>query len=110
MRQFGIWLSGLSAASAALAIVIAVESEVAAARPGVDPGSVNRVLKGDRLPLIPSRGASDVRPGSLHPRALEAPRVLEAPRHDPKLPDECTAVFNPKRNTFSMEVAGRCIG
>jgi hypothetical protein len=102
MRQFGIWLSNLGAASAALAIVVAVESEVAAARPGVDPGSVNRVLKGDRLPLTPSRGASDVRPGSLTPR--------ETPRHEPKLPDECTAVFNPKRNTFSTEVAGRCIG
>jgi hypothetical protein len=104
MHQFGIWLSSLGAASAALAIVVAGESEVAAARPGVDPGSVNRVLKGDRLPLTPSRGASDVWPGSL------TPRVLETPRHEPKLPDECTAVFNPKRNTFSTEVAGRCIG
>jgi hypothetical protein len=103
-QQFGIWLSGLGAAAAALSIVIAVESEVAAARPGVDPASVNRILKGDRMPLIPGRGASDVRPSSLHPR------VLETPRDEPKLPGECSAVFNAKRNTFSTEVAGRCIG
>ena len=104
MRQFGIWLSGVGAASAALAIVIAAESEVAAARPGVDSGTVNRILKGDRMPLIPANGASNVRPGSLTPRAMDTPRV------EPKLPDECSAVFNAKRNTFSIEVAGRCIG
>ena len=40
------------------------------------------------MPLIPGNGASNVRPGSLTPRAMDTPRV------EPKLPDECSAVFN----------------
>src|SRR5262245_59208985 len=87
MRQFGICLGGLGAAAVALAVVIGMESEVAAARSGVDPATVNRVLKGDRLPLTRSRGATDVRPTMDRP--VEAPRALQ-----PKLPDECTLVFN----------------
>jgi hypothetical protein len=102
MRQSDFYLGGLGALAAILALVISLESEVVAAgRPQVDPGAaVNRVLKGDRLPVIPGRGASDARPADTRPAEVQ----------QPKLPDECNAIFNAKRNMFSTEVAGRCVG
>jgi hypothetical protein len=97
-RQRGYLYGGLGVAVAMLSMVAALEAQVATARPGVergvDRGSVNRTLKGDRLPLIP--GATGAIP-------IELPRALE-----PKLPDGCDDA-NAPRGPFSAEVAGRCI-
>ena len=93
-RQRGYLYGGLGVAVAMLSMVAALEAQVATARPGVERGSVNRTLKGDRLPLIP--GATGAIP-------IELPRALE-----PKLPDGCDDA-NAPRGPFSAEVAGRCI-
>jgi hypothetical protein len=96
MRRKSGYVVGCGAAVAMLSFVASLEVEVAAARTGAEPAPVNRTLKGDRMPLVP--GMRSVRPAET--RRLS----------DPKLPDECHAAFDPRRNTFSAEVAGRCLG
>jgi hypothetical protein len=93
-RQRGYLYGGLGVAVALLSMVAALEAQVASAPSGVERGSVNRALKGDRLPLIP--GATGAVPTEL-PRARE-----------PKLPDGCDDA-NAPRGPFSAEVAGRCV-
>jgi hypothetical protein len=96
-RQRGYLFGGLGVAVAMLSMIAALEAQVATARPGVgvDRGTVNRALKGDRLPLIP--GATGAAPIDLRPAATE-----------PKLPDGCEEAHAP-RSPFSAEVAGRCL-
>jgi len=96
-RQRRYLVGGLGAAAAMLIVLLGLEAQVGAqveaARRGVDPGTVNRALKGDRLPLIPR--ASDAKP---------APRAPE-----PKLPDGCVGGFTSTKNVLSTEVPGRCV-
>jgi hypothetical protein len=94
MHRGSRYLVGFGGAVALLSVIVSLEIEVAAARGGVEPAPINRMLKGDRLSA--SSGVTSARP--LAPRAGE-----------PKLPDECHATFSARNNTFSAEVAGRCI-
>ncbi len=94
MHRMSGYLVGLGGAMAMLGLIATLEVEVAAARGGVEPPPVNRVLKGDRL--LPISGVSSTRP--LAPRAGET-----------KLPDGCHATFSVRNNAFSAEVPGRCI-
>jgi len=86
------------AAIALLAVAITLEIQVAAARTGlattrtgVEQPTVNRTLKGNRLPLVPD--------ASLPPARAE----------QPKLPEGCVESAKSARNPFSMEVPGRCV-
>jgi hypothetical protein len=91
----GYALCGLGAAATLGMLVAALEVSVAAipvAR-GVDPASVDRTFKGDRAPALP--GASRVVPG--------------LPTNEPKLPDGCIAAADWRRNSYSAEIAGRCV-
>lgn len=91
--QRGYLFGGVGVAVAMLSMVAALEAQVATAPLGVDRGTVNRSLKGDRLPLIPGAGASPV----------ELRRIPE-----PKLPSGCDD-GRAYRGPFSAEVAGRCL-
>ena len=91
--QTGYIVGALGMAVAVLSFAVTLEAEVAPAGPRFDPATVNRTLKGGRLPLIP--GASGANP-------IEAPSLRE-----PKSPRECQPDVAPK--PFSTEVAGRCV-
>ena len=84
---------------AMLSVVAGLEVQFAMARPSVDlttlnravdPASVNRSLKGDRLPI------------TLGPRG-------ENPVDQLKLPSGCELRFSSTRNAYANEVAGRCV-
>jgi hypothetical protein len=96
MQRKSTCIVGLGVAAAMLSFIANLEVEVAVARTGAAPIPVNRALKGDRMPAVTDFS-------SAQPTAM--PRM-----NDPKLPDECHASFNPKKNLFSAEVAGRCLG
>ncbi len=92
-RRNGYLVSGAGMAVTMLFFIVGLEAEVATARSGVDPGTVNRELKGDRLPLVP-------RPSGARP----APRLPE-----PKLPAGCVSAAGATKNTFATEIPGRCV-
>jgi hypothetical protein len=88
------YVVGFGAAVAMVSLIAGLEVEVAVARTTVQPMPVNRILKGDRLPVAPI-----TRTGPAQTRVDE-----------PKLPDGCHAAFSASKNRFSSEVAGRCLG
>ena len=92
----GITFFGLGAAATLATLVAALEVSVAAMPlvRGVDPVSVNRTFKGDRAPALP--GAS---------RSVPEKRQT----NEPTLPDGCIAAADWRSNTYSDEVAGRCV-
>ena len=96
--------AGLMASLTALAIVSGLFMVDSAARSMVDPPAqtVNRALKGDRLPL---------RPASLS-HVANQPVEWRAPRTsfpDSKLPDGCEAVVSLIANPELAHIAGRCV-
>jgi hypothetical protein len=95
---------GLMASLPALAIVSGLFMVDSAARSMVDPPAqtVNRALKGDRLPL---RTASLSRVEN-QPVEWRAPRP---PFPDSKLPDGCEAVVSSIANPELAHIAGRCV-
>jgi hypothetical protein len=88
MRQ-GYFIGGLGALAAIVGIVIGLEVQVATARTAPIPTPIDRSLKGDRLPLIPS------------PRGATTPV--------PKLLDGCESSFSSIRRSPMNAVAGRCV-
>ena len=88
-------LGCLGVAAAAGILVAALEVSIAAipAPRGVDPASVVRTLKGDRLPSTPD--------------VTRASPIRQLP--DPKLPEGCLAAVDWHTNIFADIVAGRCV-
>jgi hypothetical protein len=88
-------IGGLGLAVMIASLLVGLEMQLAMARPGAEPtsingNSINRGLKGDRLPGIPgARG--------------------ENPSDGPKLPKGCEASFSSARNIYANEIAGRCV-
>jgi hypothetical protein len=88
-------IGGLGLAVMIASLLVGLEMQLASARPGVEPSnlngtSINRGLKGDRLPGIPGvRG--------------------ENPSGAPKLPKGCEASYSSARNIYANEIAGRCV-
>ena len=83
----------LSSAGLVLAMLVALEASVVAkpAPRGIDPGSVDRTLKADRL-----NGASKAAP--------------QQQQFEPKLPNGCVSASDWQRKTiFTAEIAGRCV-
>ena len=96
--------SGLIASLAALAFISSLVKFDSTARSMVDPSAqtVNRALKGDRLPLAPVS----------RPDAENQPAELRAPRTstpDSRLPDGCEAVVSSIANSELAHIAGRCV-
>jgi hypothetical protein len=82
-------LVGLGLVTTIGSFVVTLELSKPAA-PAAGLPAVERSLKGDRLPLVP-------------------PAQSARPPHDPQLPDGCIGQFDPHKNVFSSEVAGRCV-
>jgi hypothetical protein len=64
--------------------------------------TVNRALKGDRLPLVPT----------IHWHVENQPLELRDPRTstpNAKLPDGCEAVVSSIANSELAHIAGRCV-
>lgn len=96
MRQTSGWaLLGLGATATVGMLVAALEVSVAAIpmTRGVDPASVNRAFKSDRLSALPGAG-----------RVMPRQQTIE-----PKLPDGCIAEAEWRGNAYTEEVAGRCV-
>jgi len=78
------------------AFVFALQFQVSAmpaAVHGVDPASIDRTLKGDRLPAVPAT----VRPSQRS--------------EQPRLPEGCFEASNWNQGTmWDVEIPGRCIG
>ncbi|MGH6769802.1 MAG: hypothetical protein ACRECO_12380 [Xanthobacteraceae bacterium] len=84
-------LVGLGLATTFMSFVVTLELSTPVASSGANPIIVERGLKGDRLPLAPPA------------------RSAGPARDDPQLPDGCVTRFDPRKNIFSSEVAGRCV-
>lgn len=74
---------------AALSFVIGLEVEMATARPGSEPATFDRTLKGDRLT----------------PRL----RPSVAPIQPTKLLEGCESSFSTIRNSAARGIVGRCV-
>jgi hypothetical protein len=77
------------------AFIVALQLQVSAmpAPQGIDPVSIDRTLKSDRLPVVPT--------------AVRPPQHSEQPR----LPEGCVDASNWHQATkYTAEIAGRCIG
>lgn len=92
--RFGYLAGGMGAAVALFSFVVTLEAEVAPAATGprFDPASVNRTLKGSRLPLVPATTGTT--------RPAGTPREAQ-----PDTPRTCPV----SHDVFSSEVAGRCL-
>jgi len=87
-----ITVGGLATALGLGALILALELQVSAASSirGIDPASIDRTLKGDRLVVAP-------------------PPVRPAQRSG-RLPEGCVEASDWHRATiYSAEIAGRCI-
>jgi len=95
---------GLIASLAALAFISGLVMFGSTARSMVDPSpqTVNRALKGDRLPLRPA-SRSDV---ANQPVELRVPRTSTP---DSRMPDGCEAVVSCIVNSELAHIAGRCV-
>jgi hypothetical protein len=74
------------------------------ARSGVAPPgqTVNRILKGDRLPLVPA----------IHPDAVRQPPKINAKREmtsEPKLPIGCESLISSLADRPLARIAGSCV-
>jgi hypothetical protein len=87
--KFG--LGSLALATTLASFVVTFELSAPVASSEAAPLIVERGLKGDRLPLIPP------------------PQRAGQTRDDPQLPEGCVTRFDPRKNRFSPEVAGRCV-
>jgi hypothetical protein len=91
-HRSGYLIVASSAALAMLYCFVAVEATPATARaPQAEPTNVNRVLKGDRLPVTASRATPVKMQTSV------------------KLPDGCEAIVSAIIRSPLAQVAGRCV-
>lgn len=93
---------GLIVAIAAVAFVVGFGMSDLTARSGAAPSgpSVNRVLKGDRLPLAPA-----VRPNGMR----QAPKANSPRETAAKLPIGCDALASSLASRQAARIAGRCV-
>jgi hypothetical protein len=90
----GIALGVLGPAVGLVAFVSALQLQVSAmpAVRGIDPASIDRTLKNDRLPV----GPQVVRPSQYS--------------EQPRLPEGCVEASDWYRKVYNTEIAGRCVG
>jgi hypothetical protein len=106
MRHSGylVGCCGAVFAVASFLIGLEVSSTTTTAAPSVDQAvsSVNRTLKGDRLPLLPGTSRNAVN----QPFQIKAP---QAPASLPELLDGCEPVISSIGQTPLAKIAGRCV-
>lgn len=96
--------AGLIGALAMLAIIIGLGAPDLTARSAALPSvqTVNRTLKGDRLPLAPA----------FHPNTVNRPFETSVPREsasNSRLPDGCEPLVSPFSSFELARIAGRCV-
>jgi hypothetical protein len=103
-RNSGYLVGCFGAAFAIASFVIGLEISSTTAAPSVDPtaSSVNRTLKGDRMPLIPGTSRNAVN----GPFQIKAPQT---PASVPELLDGCEPVISSIGQTPLAKIAGRCV-
>jgi hypothetical protein len=102
MRRSSGYLVGCFGAAFAIAsFLIGLEVSSTTAAPSVDPtaSSVNRTLKGDRMPLIPGTSRN----------AVNGPFQIKAPKAPAELLDGCEPVISSIGQTPLAKIAGRCV-
>jgi hypothetical protein len=86
-------LLGMAVGLAAFVLAFQLQVSAMPVVRGIDPASVDRTFKGDRLPVVPA--------------VVRPPQRSEQPR----LPEGCVEASNwHKDKIYSAEIAGRCIG
>jgi hypothetical protein len=100
MRKSSPYLFGVGLALPLLALVAGLQVPTVSASPTHldEPMSVNRALKGDRLPGIVPAGQATDRQG------LQAPQAKP-----PRMPDGCEATVSPMSQSPLAHTPGRCI-
>jgi hypothetical protein len=105
MRRHSRYLvGGCGAAFAIASFLIGLEVSATTAAPSVGQTApmVNRILKGDRMPLIPMQSRNAVN-GPLEIKAPPAP----APK--PRLLDGCEPVVSSIGQSPLAQIPGRCV-
>jgi len=101
-RQSRFFVGFCGAAFAVSSFLIGLEVSATTAAPSHESASlVNRALKGDRLPLVPTKGRTAVNT----PVEVKAP--VPAPR--PQLLDGCEPVVSAIGQPPLAQIAGRCV-
>jgi hypothetical protein len=104
LGHFRYLVAWCGAAFGLASFVIGLEVSATTAASSVDqsPAGINRMLKGDRLPLIPGKSRNAVN----GPLEIQAPR---APTPQPELLDGCEPVVSTIGQPPLARVAGRCL-
>jgi|SRR5438552_228749 hypothetical protein len=104
LRHSGFLVGCCGALFAVGSFLIGLElsSTATTAAPSVEQTSVNRSLKGDRMPLSSERSRNAVN----GPFEIKAPR---APAAMPELLDGCEPVVSSIGQTPLAKIAGRCV-
>ena len=90
MQQSRCVLAVAGAAVTAASFLAGLQVQIVGAELEIDPATVNRTLKGERLPVLPGPSG-------------------ENPALQPSLPIGCEARFSSVRNAYANEIAGRCL-
>ena len=99
---FLVGCCGAMFAIASFLIGLEVSSTTTTAAPSVEQTTVNRTLKGDRMPLIPGKSRNAVN-GPFEIKAPQAPAAI------PELLDGCEPVISSIGQTPLAKIAGRCV-
>ena len=101
-RHSGYFVGCCGAAFAIASFLIGLEVSATTAAPSVDRGAptVNRMLKSDRLPLIPGKSRNAVN----GPFEIKAPPVAR-----PELLDGCEPVVSSIGQSPLARIPGRCV-
>jgi hypothetical protein len=104
LGHFRYLVACCGAAFVLASFVIGLEVSATTAASSVDqsPAGINRMLKGDRLTLIPGKSRNAVN----GPLEIKAPR---APTPQPELLDGCEPVVSTIGQPPLARVAGRCL-
>jgi hypothetical protein len=102
-RHSRLLVGGCGAACAIVSFVIGLEVSATTAAPGAEPTrqSINRAIKGDRLPQV-----QKVRRNAVNGPELQTP---PAPAARPELLDGCEPLVSPIMQSPLSQVAGRCV-
>jgi hypothetical protein len=104
MRRYSRYLVGCGGAAFAIASFLAgleVSATTAAPSLGQSATTVNRTLKGDRMPVVMTKSLNAVN----GPIQIKAP----APTPKPRLPDGCEPVISQIGQSPLAQIPGRCI-
>jgi hypothetical protein len=94
--------TGAAFTVASFLIGLEVSATTAATTADHGPAGINRILKGDRLPLVPGKSRNAVN----GPVEIKAPR---APTPSPQLLDGCEPMVSTIGQPPLARVAGRCL-